>query len=109
MKKRVAGEAEDSFSRLDQIENRAVDLEGIKLKNEIEIDNLRAEVEDLEAAVKIAEEKARASLNEVRLIAREPFGTCLSKTMFDRLAASRNIVRQTSLKIILIFSKHIVE
>eukprot|EP00112_Aurelia_sp_Birch-Aquarium-sp1_P026867 Seg981.2 transcript_id=Seg981.2/GoldUCD/mRNA.D3Y31 product=Myosin-4 protein_id=Seg981.2/GoldUCD/D3Y31 len=70
MKKVVTGEAEDSLHRLDTIEYKATDLESIRLRNEIEIENLRGEVEEMEAKMHIAEERSRSvtiELNEVKL------------------------------------------
>ena len=66
MRKVVTGEAEDSLHRLDTIEYRATDLESIRLKNEIEIENLKGEVEEMEAKMHIAEERSRSLTVEVR-------------------------------------------
>ena len=67
MKNRVVGEAESNLSRLDNFESKASFLESVRLKNEIEIDNLRADCEDLEIKAGIADEKARSAYAEVRL------------------------------------------
>ena len=64
----MTGEAEQSQSRLDHVETKTVDLETIRLKNEIEIDNLRSEMEEMEVRVRIAEEKARNTLAEASLL-----------------------------------------
>lgn len=68
MKKVVTGEAEDSLHRLDTIEYKATDLESIRLRNEIEIENLRGEVEEMEAKMHIAEERSRSVTIEVRMV-----------------------------------------
>lgn len=70
MKNRVVGEAESSLSRLDSFEAKASFLESVRLKNEIEIENLKADCEDLEIKARVADEKARnayAELDEVKL------------------------------------------
>lgn len=71
MKNRIVGEAESSLSKLDNIETRASDLESLRLKNEIEIDNLKSDCEDFDIKARIAEERARNAYSEVR----KPFST----------------------------------
>ena len=65
MKNRVVGEAESSLSRLDSFEAKASFLESVRLKNEIEIENLKADCEDLEIKARVADEKARNAYAEV--------------------------------------------
>ena len=68
MRKVVTGEAEDSLHKLDTIEYRATDLESTRLKNEIEIENLKGEVEEMEAKMHIAEERSRSLTIEVKVV-----------------------------------------
>ena len=74
MKNRVVGEAETSLNRLDSIESRASALESVRLKNEIEIENLRSDCEDLDIKARIADEKARNAYAEVRNITLDYIG-----------------------------------
>ncbi|XP_065065519.1 golgin subfamily B member 1-like isoform X1 [Rhopilema esculentum] len=70
MKKNFAGEAEDSHFKLNNIELRTADLESLRLRNVIEIDNMKADIEEMEIKVRISDERARnavAELNEVNL------------------------------------------
>lgn len=67
MKNRVVGEAESNLTRLDNYESKASYLESVRLKNEIEIENLKSDCEDLEIKARIADEKARNAYDEVSL------------------------------------------
>ena len=66
MKKNFAGEAEDSHFKLNNIELRTADLESLRLRNVIEIDNMKADIEEMEIKVRISDERARNAVAEVQ-------------------------------------------
>ena len=96
MKNRVVGEAESNLTRLDNYESKASFLESVRLKNEIEIENLKADCEDLEIKARIADEKARNAYDEVSLGCSRIQLFTFCKNRFDRCECALPIMFQGS-------------